>query len=298
MTRTPKKPGIYPGVTYAEYEFWEGVRHSDLRHYRRSAAHARVALLNPRESKALDFGNAYHCAVLEPERYIKEFVRGLELGNRSSADKDAHARFRQQHFGKTVLTAAEWDLIGQMAPVLRAHETAAAFLAAPGKNEVAAVWIDPETGLTCKLRADALRVWQGWTWCGDLKTTRDASPEGWPREVHTYGYDSAAAWYLDGLDVLSPRPRRFVHIAQEKEPPFAVAVYELQQPSIEKGRARCRRYLRAHAAAVSSGQYPAYPAGILPCDLPGWSLKQEDGHDDDEPAGDGAGTDEPAAAEA
>ncbi len=41
MTRIAKAPGIYPGVTYQEYESWEGVRHSDLRHYRKSAAHAR-----------------------------------------------------------------------------------------------------------------------------------------------------------------------------------------------------------------------------------------------------------------
>jgi len=300
VTLVEKAPGLYAGVSYAEYTQWEGVRHSDLRPYRKSAAHARAAATEPRqETKALAFGNCYHAAVLEPERFLVDYVRGLEgVGNRSAIDKGIQDRFRRQHYGKTVVIPEEFDLIGKMVESLMSHETAAALLRAPGENEVVAVWRDEETGLLCKLRADARRTWMGFPFVVDLKTTRDASPEGWPREVHTYGYDSAAAWYLDGLDALKPFPRRFVHIAQEKEPPFAVAVYELDEPSIEKGRRRARGYLRAHADAVRTNVWAGYPAGILPASLPVWSLKQEDGHDDDEPAGDSAGTDEPAAAEA
>lgn len=281
MTREPRTPGLYPGTSYAEYDRIDATNHSLLRGYRKSAAHARVAMLNPRESKALDFGNAFHAAVLEPERYTREYVRGLEgVGNRSNDDKAIHARFRQQHHGKTILTPAEWDLVARMSEAVQAHETAGALLRAqPGQNEVVAVWRDEETGLLCKLRADATRSWQGWSWVIDLKSTRDASPEGWPREVHTYGYDSAAAWYLDGFEALAPYPRRFVHIAVEKEPPFAVAVHELDEPSIAKGRARCRRYLKAHAHAVATGLYPAYPAGVLPCSLPGWSLRTDEGEE-------------------
>lgn len=284
-------PGLYPGVSYADYERIDAANHSLLRHYRKSPAHARVQMLSPRmPTAALDFGNAYHCAVLEPERFAREFVRGLDgVGNRSAADKAIQSRFRQQHYGKTVVVPDDFDQIRQMAEVLMAHETAAALLRAPGPNEVVAVWKDAETGLACKLRGDALRSWMGWTWVADLKTTKDASPEGWPREVHTYGYDSAAAWYLDGLDVLAPRPRRFVNIAQEKEPPFAVAVYELDEPSIEKGRRRSRRYLKRHAEALASNEWPAYPVGVIPVSLPGWSFRMED--DDDGEQHDGGTAD-------
>jgi hypothetical protein len=314
MSRIAMAPGIYPGLSFAEYFAIDAVSHSALRGYRRSAAHARYEAIHPRESKAMDFGTAFHEAVLEPERYAKDVVRGLEVGNRSSVDKDAHARLRRESYGKTVLDFKEYDLVSQMTTAVMTHETAGELLRGPGwmrdprtgqaarANEVVVVWRDPETGLLCKLRADAVRVWQGWTWVIDLKTTCDASPEGWPREVHTYGYDSGAAFYLDGFDlapdergVIAPRPRKFVHIACEKDGPLAVAVHELDEPSIAKGRARYRKYLRAHAAAVASGNYPAYPSGVLPTSLPSWSLKEEL-NDDDEPAGDGA-ADESGAAE-
>lgn len=291
VTREAWEPGLYPGVPYEVYERIDAANHSTLRLYRKSPAHARVGMLAPRESAALDFGNAYHCAVLEPERFAREFVRGLEgIGNRSAADKAIWSRFRQQHAGKTIVPAAEFDRVGKMAEALYRHETAAALLRAPGRNEVVAVWRDARTGMLCKLRADLTRSWLGWSWVGDLKTTIDASPEGWPRQVHSYGYDSAAAWYLDGLAALHPYPRRFVHLAQEKEPPFAVAVYELDGEALAKGRRRARRYLRLHYEATSSNSWPAYAVGILPTSLPSWSIREEDEDEHD-------GTEGPAASD-
>lgn len=274
---TKRVPGLYPSVSYGDYAArFEGARASTLKHFDRSAAHARQQMLNPRTSRAMDFGNAWHPAVLEPERFAAQFVRGLENNDkRFKAEKERFAAFCQEHRGKTVLAVEEWDVIAAMATALRQHGTAAALLSGRGVNEVVAVWDDAETGVRCRCRIDRFCEFLGWSWVIDLKSTRDASPEGWPAEVRRYGYAEAAAFYLDGLATLDPRPRRFLWIAQEKEPPFAVAVHEPDDEAIEFGRRRYRRHLRAYAEAMRTDRWPAYPVGVLPTSLPSWALRED-----------------------
>ena len=270
-------PGIYPGVDYATYAQIKAARVSMLSGFDRSPAHAREQMLHGRESKALDFGTAYHCAVLEPERYPLAFVRGLEDNDRRfKVEKERYAAFCEQNRGRTVLDPEEWDRIEAMKVVLFSHETAAAFLTAEGPNEVVAVWDDKDTGERCKGRQDALRAYLGWTWIADIKSTTDASPAGWAREVAKWGYAEQAAFYLDGLYALQPRERRFVWIAQEKEPPFAVAVHEPDEATLAEGRRRYRRHLRAYAEAIRTDQWPAYPAGLHQTTLPKWEITQEE----------------------
>jgi len=278
-----RAPGLYPGTSYEEYARIEGARASILRHFERSAAHAREEILNPTTSKARDFGNAYHCAVLEPARFAVEFVRGLDNNDkRFKAEKERYADFCAQHRGRTVLLPTEWDAIVAMQVAVYAHETAAALLHAPGLNEVVAVWDDASTGVRCKGRIDRLCSWLGWTWVPDLKTTTNASPQGWPKEIGDYGYMEPAAFYLDGLDAVDvaagsdPRQRRFLWISQEKVAPFAVAVHEPDDEAITEGRRRYRRHLRAYAEAMRTNAWPAYPVGVLPTSLKKWDITKNE----------------------
>lgn len=281
----PKRtPGLYPGVSYGDYASrFEGARASTLKHFERSAAHARQETLYPRTSKDMEFGTAWHTAALEPEAFAAGFVRELEgFDFRTTEGKAARSAFRLQHGGKAVVAAGDFDRIVAMAELLHQHETAAGLLSARGANEVVALWDDAQTGVRCRARIDRFCEFMGWSWVIDLKTTVNASSQGWPREVQKYAYAEAAAFYLDGLEALDPRPRRFLWLAQEKQPPFAVAIHEPDDETLAYGRRRYRRHLRAYAEAMRTDCWPAYPAGVLPTSLPGWAIREESQRPDED----------------
>ncbi len=276
--RVRVEPGIYPGTSYAEYARMDAINHSVLEHIRKSPAHLREAQIHPPEpTEAMEFGSAFHVAILEPERFAAEYVRGLEgVGKRSNADKDRWAKFEADHHGQTVLKAEEYDDIVGMAGAAWESETAANLLRGDGANEVVIVWRDQETGLLCKARMDRIGSPYGWTFVVDVKSSRDASPASFRKDVANFGYARQLAMYLDGAATLAPAERRNAIIAVEKARPFGVAIYELTDAAIEEGRKQYRRNLRQYATCKAKGSWPGYPDSLIPLSLPPWAYESEE----------------------
>jgi len=274
--KTPVKPGIFRDVPRNDYHAWDAAHATGLKRFEKSAAHAREAMLHPPEpTAALDVGDALHAAVLEPVRFATEYAVAPKLDRRRKADREEWEQFEASHPGAVVLKENEGEMIAGMAASVRAHETAARLIGAPGVVELSAFWFDAETKMPCKLRADRFTSFAGWPCIVDLKSTKDASPRGFPREATTYGYHVQAAWYLDGLNAIERAERRFLFIAVEKEPPYAAAVYELDVVSLEAGRTQARRYLLAWSKARKDNLWPGYPAGLTTLTLPPWAFREE-----------------------
>lgn len=270
-------PGVYSGVPYSEYETWDGINHSTLKWFSRSPAHARQYRVKPPEpSAALALGSATHVAVLEPDRFADAYARGIKVDRRFKQGKDEWARFVTENRNRIVLPPEEYDLCHRLKEAVWSHETAADILRAPGGNELSTFWVDPETGTPCRSRLDALRLLYGWTFIVDLKTAVDASPAGFSRAAANYAYAEQAAMYLDGLSALDPRARRFVHIAVEKDEPCVVAVYELDEQSIEEGRRAYRAHLGQYVECLKTNLWAGYGDGIIPLSLPRWSFKRRE----------------------
>jgi exodeoxyribonuclease VIII len=271
------EPGVHAGVPYSDYETWDGINHSTLKWFSRSPAHARQYRVRPPEPSAqMALGSATHVAVLEPDRFPDAYARGIQVDRRYSKGKEAWARFQSENAGRIVLAPEEFDLCLRLREAVWSHPTAADILRGPGGNEMSAFWRDRDTGKDCRGRMDAIRSFYGWTFIVDLKTAADASPDGFSRAAARFSYAEQAAFYLDGLNALDERSRRFVHIAVEKEEPCAVAVYELDEQSIDEGRRAYRRHLKQYAECIETQTWGGYGDGILPLSLPRWSFKRED----------------------
>lgn len=274
MIVDPPKSGVYPDVPAATYHSWRAANASTLKVVgRRSPSHAYHALHHPRDpTPALVIGEAAHAAILEPARFEEEYCRGLGIGKRSKADKEAWKVFEEANAGKMVLSADDYDHCNEMRQALLKHDTAAELLETAGAmTEISLVWDDPELGCPCKARADLFSTLHGWSILGDLKTTQNAAPDAFSRSIANYDYHVQAAWYLDGAEALAPRDRRFIFIAVEKTPPFGVSCVELDERSLESGRTLYRRWLRAWSAAVASGKYEGYGAAVSPVSLPAYA---------------------------
>lgn len=271
-------PGLHRGVPYHEYDAWAAVRHSILRLFHRTPAHAREAMKHPPAPTAAQvLGIAIHHAVLEPQRFAERYARAPKLDLRTTRGKARYGEFVVANLGRSVLSAEEYDACVGIRESVWAHSTARQLLEGVGLNEVSALWRDGETGLPCKSRLDRLTVLHGWSVIADLKSLTDASPRAFQRDIHKYGYAQQGAFYIDGCDALTgdddKRERKYVFIAAETAPPYAVAVYELDATALGLGRDEYRAHLALYARCVETGVWPAFDQGIGTISLPPWATR-------------------------
>jgi hypothetical protein len=240
----------------------EHVSKSWLDKLKQSPAHLRHYLDNDKpETKALRLGRIVHCAVLEPDIFARDFVVMPKFDGRTTAGKAGLAEFEAANVGKLTVSAAELAATNAMRESIMRHPAARALLNLDGAPELSAFWADPVTGQPCKCRPD----WLANVVC-DVKTTEDASPNGFAKSVAKYRYHVQAAHYLAGLE-----RERFIVIAVEKTPPFAVGVYVLADADVAKGGEARRNELERYADCVATGSWPAYSDKIENLFLPAWA---------------------------
>lgn len=270
-------PGIYPGVPRDLYHGWDAAHYSIIKLFERSAAHAREALLVPPEpTEAMIRGDALHAAVLEPDRFLAEYVEAPVLNRRRKADKEAWEAFLAANPGKNPLRPDEWQACTTIAASVRSHETPRKLLSGPGWNELSVVATDRRFNVPLKCRPDRFLPLGGDPVLLDLKSTKDGSPKGFPTEIARYSYHVQAAFYLRTLDALELHGRRrFIFIACEPVPPYAVACYELDEDTLEQGQREAELYLERYAKALETGFWPGYPGGILTARIPRWRFTTE-----------------------
>lgn len=190
---------------------------------------------------------------------------------------DALVQWQQNNADRIVLTADEWDQLHAMRDAVMAHPVACKLLtAAPGDAELSVYWTDPETGELCRCRPD---FWRRDGILVDVKTTDDASPEAFARSLVNWRYHVQHPYYLDGVAQAIKQagasmvtPRHFLFLVVEKKAPHAVAVYRLNDESVDAGRREYRRDLDLYAKCRQANNWPGYPAEIQPIDLPTWYL--------------------------
>lgn len=182
---------------------------------------------------------------------------------------DVQAEWLTNNGTRTVLTQEQWDMLHGMREAVMAHPAASALLTmVPGQAELSVYWNDSETGALCRCRPD---YWRQDDLLVDLKTTEDASPEGFSKSIANYRYDVQAAYYLDGVNQATGRkPRQFVFIAVEKKPPYAVGVYTLDAETLMLGRAQYQSDLLKYSVCLANDNWPGYGDKIQKISMPTW----------------------------
>lgn len=229
-----------------------------LKEILRSPAHYRYYKDNPREEKKVyRLGTAIHAALLEPERFRKEYVVLPDVNRRTKEGKQQEADFIAQHPGAFFVSEDEIDVITGIANSVAKHSDAYALLKM-GKPEVSHFWRDEETGIYLKCRSDSLS-----DLCNlDVKSTEDASAEEFVRSCARYDYDLASYVYSQGVRVVTGKPRPFAFLVVEKKPPFQVALYFAPDEMLASGLYRFQQAMKKLKEARDSNQWFGYqPAG-------------------------------------
>lgn len=270
----PPPPGIYEDVPFATYLSWSAVSNSQLGHLKRSPAHLKAVLDGgDADTDALAMGRAVHCAILEPERFARDVIRRVPGNGATKVVKEARAKQVLDHPAAEIVKAEDYDDCLAMRDAVMRTEKAGGAISLPGRTELSLVWVDADTGVTCKSRLDKhLDIDDGTII--DLKSTSDASEREFSRAIYVYGYHRQAAMYLDAAEALGLSVRHYAIIAVEKTRPYAVAPYRVTEGSIAAGRDELRRLMKRYAECVERDEWPGYPDRFIDIALPDWAWRQ------------------------
>lgn len=313
--------GVFQGIPNGEYHAGPGISKSGLDLIACSPLHYRFKTTTANDNPptpAQRVGTITHTAILEPHLFWQHYAEPFEapdgalattdeikdqlraLGEKVSGNKpelierlrfadpgavfldDLKAEYAAANEGREIVDRDTLALVAGMRDAVMAHPAASGLLTAvPGWAELSAYWRDPITGVLCRCRPD---WWRSDGILVDLKTTDDASPEGFAKSLLDWRYHVQAPFYLDGcrlaleqadgitLDV--PAPAHFIFIVVEKKPPHAVAVYKLDAQSMELGRIEYARDVATCADCLRSDTWPGYGDKVQPISLPEWHLRK------------------------
>lgn len=220
---------------------------------------------------AMILGNAVDCAAFEPDRYERAYAVAPDFGDcRKTANRDARDAWRATHKGMIHLSAEDGRTVDGMVWALRTHPISGRILAAKdGLRQITLRWDDAQHGLVCKGRPDYYVPSLGLV--ADLKTTQDATAQEFRRSVASYGYHRQEAFYRDGFSAVDTPVDHFVFIAIEKEPPYLIAVYQLDERAVEIGRRWVRDQMKRFTLSVVTDVWDGLPPTIQQIGLPKWA---------------------------
>lgn len=173
------------------------------------------------------------------------------------------------------LTESDYDKALQIRDTVHANSVLNKLIASSNSViEQSGYWIDPETGLLCRVRPDLHRP--DLKIIIDLKTTASAMRRDFQTSIAKYGYHAQEAFYTDGMSALGQQVDGFIFIAVEKKDPFCIAVYELEPTAVDRGRERIRQALKIYSECKASNNWPGYSEGVQALDIPRWAYSDDE----------------------
>lgn len=261
---------IIRNLPAAEYFARPEISNSFLSLVRKAPALAKAYLdgtysIDPTPSMRL--GTLVHTLILEPDQFGARYAIAPECDRRTKAGKEEFERFTAEANGREIIPQDMHDQAAAMAAAVRRHSMARTLLAS-GEAEVS-VFAEID-GMPCKARIDFIRAGG---YLVDLKTTADATPDGFARSAANFGYHRQDAIYRDVATAAGIENSDFVFVCVEPKPPHLVACYQLDTEAEEQGRREYRHALDIWHRCVETGEYPGIANELITSiSLPRWAI--------------------------
>jgi len=265
-------PGIYTDMPFAEYLASDAASKSKLwTLHTKTPAH--VAAAEDEATPEMDWGTAMHVAVLEPDMLSQRVFQG-PADRRGKKWTEAVEQLEAEHPGAVLLPEEAYDrMIAAQNAVLQ-NPTIKALATMDGISEASGFWIDEATGLLCRMRAD--RYCQKLALMADLKTTADASEDGFRSTSIRFGYHCHDAMYTEGWPLCGGgEVEDFIFIVVERDPPFAHALFQFEPDERSMGSRIIHRNLEIYRHCKATGRWPGFSERVSRFRFPEWVHTKE-----------------------
>lgn len=249
-------------ITEKEYNNIKALRNSELGLLEKSFAHYKRG---SERTAAMIFGTAFHMYVLEENTFWENFIVAPKYDGRTTEGKKIKAQLDEQaQAGKEILKNEDFETIKAMRQSLFNHPKAKNIFT-DSENEGA--YTAEINGAPCKCKLDA----QNKGIFFDLKSTDDASYNGFRKSIGKYRYDRQAAFYGDIAASNGIEFKGFVFVAVEKEFPYHVACWALDPSSIELGRQSYLKLIEKYKYHTENPQaFDGISDKIMEISAPNW----------------------------
>lgn len=243
-------------MTNAEYHARAEISKSDLDLLAKSPYLLKLkkdGLYQSDTSPSQILGSATHKLVLERNDFINEFAIEPNLDKRTKDGKAEFNEFLAKNSHKIIIKADEFEKAELIANSVLEMKATANFLK-DGKAEQS--YFSEIDGVKVKCRPDFYNEKLGLII--DLKTTSDASPNGFMKSIANFNYHIQTAFYSDIMRSLGKKVNSFLFIAVETKEPYLVGFYELDLAAVEKGREKYKELLSLWKWCVENNNYFQY----------------------------------------
>lgn len=242
----------------------------------------------------MTFGSAYHSYILEPDKFKEEFyvfddtdICNILIGEGSKSPRATNKYKEWSQIqnslaqDKIMIDKSTFDAIKKMKERLFSHRYAKKLLSEGEIEQSFFCQIGSENGeINVKFRPDLFN--KRLRFCVDLKTTSDASVDGFTRNAAEFDYHIQAALYTDLLENMTGDKMLwgFYFIAQEKKAPYAFNIFEASPQFIGQGRYEYEQLLKLWHWCQKNNSWPGYQVftknkyGINELNLPKWHIKE------------------------
>lgn len=272
-----KRDGLVLGMDEDEYHGGPEFSSSAAKEILKTPAHYKHVYLDGHreKKKAWDIGTAVHSKVLGVGADTVTCPPELLASNGAMSTKAAKEwRAEQEAAGLIVVSAAEQQQVNAMAESVLTHDLARGWFELPGHSEASMFATDPETGLRLRCRFD--RLPDDPRAAIDLKTTLDASPEGFKKRAHDLRYHVSRAHYLHTADLAGHPRQEMVFVAVENKAPYLVAVYQFDREQVERGEREARRARELLKRCQELGEWPGYSPNLEFLEAPAYAMYQDE----------------------
>lgn len=225
-------------------------------------------------SMSFDVGHAVHTKVLGVGAGIVLYPHEhlTPSGNPSTKKETVAWEVEQRSAGFTVVSPDDAAKVEAISEAVLAHPTARPLFEVCDMRE-ASVFAEID-GVPVRARFDALSdETRNGTYAVDLKTADDATPNGFTRSVHKYGYPVQHAHYDDVHAAATGRHiDEFWLVAVEKTGPFEVGVYQIEPYWVEIGKKKAAAARAIFAECTRTGVWPGYDPKPQTLTAPAWAV--------------------------
>lgn len=239
--------------------------------YTKSPKHFKYERENPiKPTPAMELGSIIHDAVLRP--WTRDLIRvEPSVDKRTKAGKDQIEAFKNElPDGAVILTSDQADTVLGVCNAILENKTSRTMLS-NGVPESPAFF--EYQGVKFKIKPDFRRN-DGYLI--DLKTSRSCDPFKFGYDASDSGYLIQAALYSKGYEIVQgEKPKAFIFLVVEKEPPFDLAFYNLSDAAIDAGNAMLESAIEKYKQCVSKNEWPGIAPKIVDLWLPNrvWEIK-------------------------
>lgn len=243
-------------MNFKEYLARPEISASDLKKMAKSMKHWKYCKDNPKEeTDSMRLGSAIHCSILEPERFLSDYVCAPICDKRTKEGKLLWESFVENSKEKIVLKNDEYNqVLGIQKSVLSSPKIS--HLLKSGESEKT-IFYEFE-GVKMKSRLDFAN---GRTII-DIKSSKSALPSSFARDAYNMDYDMQLFLYAFGYEQNFGVKPIVIILATEKDDEMDYCPYYIDDEWMESGMKKAKERIAKYKKSVDTGIYEGLPKDI------------------------------------